>query len=221
MLQYSMDCAKRIYSCCLLLALCSSIAAQGADLSAPDTPNYAHSSQMTRLLHWPHFPVRLYFSATPYATAERRTLALSGFDEWGRATQGVVCYQIVSDPAQADITVTIASSVDVPKEARALGQTTLTYTGTLLSKAMVQLVVRDDEPAEFQEICAHEFGHALGLNGHSDDPDDMMFPVLSHSLFQVKNDELDCLCSPGSVTTRDVNTLKIAYPALAFPAKNR
>ena len=211
-----MGCSRRISFCfCLLLAFTLPTA-----LPAQDTfPSYAHCGEINRLLHWPHFPLHIYFSPGRAASPERRKQVLAGFDEWVQATQGTVCYQIVGSEAAADLTVTISSQINLPKAARALGQTVLIYNGTVLTKAIIQLVERDDDPAQFQEICAHEFGHALGIDGHSDDQDDMMFPVLSHSLFQVGNPELDWLCTPGSVTTRDVNTLQAAYPAFLFTPK--
>ncbi len=47
------------------------------------------------------------------------------------------------------------------------------------------------------QAVAHEFGHALGIAGQSDDRLDLMYPFAHY---------------PAVVTNRDVNTLKIAYP---------
>lgn len=143
----------------------------------------------------------------------------AGFDEWVTATRGVVCYRKVTQEADADICVRISSEIALPKDARALGQTVLNYDGAVMTKADMQLVEREDDPAQFQEICAHEFGHALGIDGHSDDPSDMMFPILAHSLFQVHNPQLDCFCTPGTVTPRDAATLVCAYLLLVSSAK--
>lgn len=140
----------------------------------------------------------------------------AGFDQWVTATGGAVCYQLVPEQTGADVVVSISSQLALPKDARALGQTTLTFIGPVMTHAALELVERDDTPVQFQEICAHEFGHALGIDGHSDDPSDMMYPVLSHSLLQVGNPEIDCLYKSGSVTSRDIETLAAANPSLLF-----
>lgn len=219
MLHSLMDRFRRIpFRCFLLLALWSFCAALAAQ---EPPPSYAHCREINHLLHWPSFPLHVYFSPGSRNFPERRRQVLTGFDEWVQATQGAVCYQVVDSEAASDLTVTISSQISLPKAARSLGQTTLFYSGTRMTKAVIEFAYLDDNPEQFQEVCAHEFGHALGIDGHSDNPDDMMFPVLSHSLFQVTNPELDWLRAPGSVTTRDVNTLAAAYPALSFSAKAR
>jgi hypothetical protein len=55
--------------------------------------------------------------------------------------------------------------------------------------------------------AAHEFGHALGINGHSDNPSDVMFYGR-----QVNKPE-DVPVSP-----RDLNTLRAAYAGLTATA---
>ena len=181
-------------------------------------PGYAACLESGHLRHWPRFPVRVYLVPSSLNTPDRVGQLYAGFDQWVSATGGAVCYQRVPDQAGAQIVVSISSQLALPKDARALGQTVLTFNGTLMTHADLQLVERDDNPAQFQEICAHEFGHALGIDGHSDDPGDMMYPVLSHSLLQAGNPEIDCLYKSGSVTSRDVETLAAANPTLLFPA---
>lgn len=204
----------------MLFCLLPTSTLRAQDLPVPRIPvGYARCHEINHLLHWRQFPIRVYFSPGFYALTLRRAQALAGFDEWVQATQGVVCYRIVSDKSTAQLTVTSEDQLFLPQEARAVGQTVLTYTGTELTRALIQLVICDDDPARFQEISAHEFGHALGIDGHSEDDRDMMFPVLSHSLFQVTNPELDAFCRPGTVTPRDVETLQAAYPMLNFTPK--
>ncbi len=208
----------RLVFCWLLLTVFCAAALPWARASAP---GYASCLSKGGLHHWTHFPLRVYFAPGLLRSPERLAQVRAGFDEWVNAAGGAVCYQCVSKGEDADIFVSIASRITLPKDARALGQTVLSYEGAVMTRADLELVERDDDPAQFQEICAHEFGHALGLDGHSDDPRDMMFPVLAHSLFQVRSPQLDFFAAPGVVTPRDLATLAAAYPALHFPAPKR
>ncbi len=210
----------RLFFCCVLLTvfmltvLLAMVPARSASAQSA-SPGYAACLGAGHLRHWPHFPLRVYF-APGLLSKERLSQVRAGFDEWGEATGGVVCYRVVPAEAGADVSVAISSQITLPKNARSLGQTVLTFDGAVMTHAVLQLVEREDDPAQFQEICAHEFGHALGIDGHSDDPRDMMYPVLSHPLLQCGNPEIDCLYAPGGVSSRDVATLAAAYPALVF-----
>jgi hypothetical protein len=71
-----------------------------------------------------------------------------------------------------------------------------------LFRADMTVGIAQDEGDDIECTAAHEFGHALGIDGHSDDRSDLMFPV--HVMGR-------SFC----ITERDVNTLAGAYPALA------
>ena len=206
--------------CCgfLLTVLFAAFTAHPAPAQTA-SPGYAGCLGKGHLRHWPHFPLRIYFAPGPWASPERRAQARAGFDEWVDATGGAVCYRTCTEEAGADICVSLSNQIALAKDARALGQTVLLFDDAVMTHAVLQLVERDDNPVQFQEICAHEFGHALGIDGHSDDPQDMMFPILSHPLLQCGNPEIDGLYSPNVVTPRDLATLAAAYPGLHFCAK--
>lgn len=205
---------RRITPICLLSL--SLLAPPAVAQDAPPGPNYAHAPDMRALLHWERFPLHIFFPASRLASRERKALALAGFDQWVQATHGVVCYQVVPTESQADIAVTFTSHALTFGFSTIGGMTTLTCTGAVLKKAAMEIVEKDDDPIGFQAISAHEFGHALGLDGHSDDPDDIMYPVVTYTLFTIRNDEIVLPTPPRVVTRRDVNTLRAAYPAAAF-----
>ena len=167
---------------------------------------------MRRLLHWDHFPLHVYFVPGDLATKERRSAVRAGFDQWVQATKNCVCYQVVTKPAQAEVAVTFVPQESIPDQSGACGHTTLTFLTLTLKSARIVLATTDIPPGDLQAIAAHEFGHTLGIDGHSDDPADLMYAVLTRS-------DADSLPFPSrALTTRDLSTLKICYPALGDPA---
>jgi len=175
------------------------------------TPNYAAS---VTLYHWPALPVRVYFAndvtATPRGGSPTRVndLILTGFGRWPAATGGVVGFTQVTDPNQAQITVSTVAIPD-PMGLSETGKTSVTPgAGNVLIAAATQIYVWPDitVPELTQGLpatSAHEFGHALGIGGHSPNQGDVMY--VSHD----PNADV-----PLSV--RDINTVKTLYSFL-FP----
>ena len=170
------------------------------------TPNYAAEISLD---HWPALPVRVYFAndatVTPTGGAPTRVnpLIQTGFSRWPAATGGVVGYTLVTDPALAQITVTVIPIPD-PTGLSETGQTSVrTTTGGVLTAATIQIYVWPDitVPELTQGLLAtatHEFGHALGIAGHSPDPSDVMY-----AQHQPDQDVL--------LSVRDINTIKTIY----------
>jgi hypothetical protein len=154
-------------------------------------PNYV--PLLERLLYWERFPVTVYFERDANYSDYYRTLALQGFDQWVEATGYVVRYRQVDSSDGAQIRV-------VFKPDTRNGLTTYTYypsSGKLIS-AKVEIGVRGNNPIDIRSVAAHEFGHALGIGGHSQNPDDMMYPNFVSNV-------------PLQITPSDLNTVKTAY----------
>ncbi|MCX7992322.1 MAG: matrixin family metalloprotease [Fimbriimonadales bacterium] len=154
-------------------------------------PNYV--PQLERLLYWDRFPVTVYFERDANYSDYYRTLALQGFDQWVDATGNVVRYQVVQNPDAAQITVYF-------KPDTRNGLTTYTYypSNGRLRDAKVEIGVRGNNPIDIRSVAAHEFGHAIGIGGHSTNPEDMMYPNFVTSV-------------PLQISQNDLNTAKTAY----------
>jgi predicted Zn-dependent protease len=153
---------------------------------------------MTR---WAHFPITVFFVKDSEYTRAREQAACAGFDCWGQATHGLISYRLTSNRSTADLTVRF----DATKSDG------LTYTESmdgLNRRGNMSLGVampnHDDGEIPMDDlscVAAHEFGHALGINGHSKSPLDLMYR--EHSIGE-----------PWSITDRDLNTLKTDYSGL-------
>lgn len=199
----------------LPLVLCVSLAAPVAAAPAPPIPpppSYRDSPEIRRLLHWEHFPLHVCFVPGDLTTPERTDAVRAGFDQWVHATKDFVHYQVVTKPAQAEVVVTFLPSESVPDQDGSCGHTTMTFLTLTLKSAAVSLATLGVTPTDLQATAAHEFGHALGIDGHSDDPDDLMYAVLTRS-----PDDGDLPAPAHAVTARDLNTLQVCYPAFVVP----
>jgi len=155
-------------------------------------PNYA--AQMKHLLTWPAFPVRVFFVDDGNLTTARQTRTLAGFNQWAAATNGKVHYQIATSGSNAEITVRFDPTTSN-------GLTRLTFVGRTLRRAEIEIGVESLGFDDIQCIAAHEFGHALGLDGHSDSPDDLMYSI-------------HIIGTACPISIADLNTLKTGYCGL-------
>ena len=182
-------------------------------LTAPAAFCRPDASPPIRVLHWAGFPVRIYFIAHGLGQTEEVPTALAGFDEWRAASHGKIRFLQVSDPGKADITVQFVPGRYLSADTRAVGETTLYSSDGVLKKVSMRLAEGAMLPEELQATAAHEFGHALGISGHSSDPDDVMYPVETVH-FDAQEQPL-----PGearTVTAHDLQILTGGYPKL-FP----
>jgi hypothetical protein len=181
--------------------------------AATFAPNYARARDMNGLFQWQRFPLRVFFDTGEAYTLSRERAARAGFDFWSRGTNGVIGYRVVKEARQADVTVRFIPDEYVPGQPGTVGHTEVRILNKrwLVRARMVLAVGRiafDDLPG----LAAHEWGHALGIQGHSDDPDDLMYASTTRYV------RPDGTYVPGqrarTVTTRDLNTIRTSYQSL-------
>jgi predicted Zn-dependent protease len=206
-----------------MLSLCTAPAMPAGPTTTAD---YVHAASLKGLHQWDHFPVRVSFDRSDAYSEERRKQVLAGFDEWVGATGGVLSYTVVDsdDMDDADITVRLLYSPNVPPDPHTVGQTATQVRGKrTLVQARMRLATGGLTSEALTEAAAHEFGHALGINGHSDDPADLMYGSSTRILYPATASTSDRPSrSLRRPTARDINTIKAAYPErFAEAAKRR
>ncbi|MFS0515350.1 peptidase [Nostoc sp. UIC 10607] len=155
-------------------------------------------------LVWSQFPIRVYVES-PQALSEKQAQAwinavLQGVQEWST----YLPLTIVEQPKIADITIVrkapplqISPSSNIPR-ARSAQTTYELYTSNKVLSHRFTILLSPSQTSEYLIAATrHEFGHALGIWGHS--------PLQTDALYfsQVRN--------PSPISPRDINTLKRVY----------
>lgn len=176
------------------------------EAQSPDSqsqPDYlADASPNGQLCRWPaqKIPLRVYIDPGKgewsQVQANPPQALREAFSNWSQATAGRIAFMPVNDPNQADIVCVWTDDPEKIVEAgRAVegGLTKLTMqpdpngTGIMVVRATVTLLTnRGGTPLTYDEmkkVCLHEVGHALGLNGHSNNNKDIMFYSESPSIW--------------------------------------
>lgn len=158
--------------------------------TAPFTPNYR--TNLRSGFSWAKTELTVYLDSSD---ATQKASVMEGAKLWSTYPGSTITFREVSNPAEADIKVKFLPTSAFP-EGNA-GSTTVfpEYNSNDLVRA--EMEIRDDVAgADLVTLSAHEFGHALGIDGHSPESPDCMNAYAPN---------------PGRITQPDANTLAFIY----------
>ena len=185
-----------------------------ADLDLKIGTNYIDKAPTgNQIVRWEDdaFPLKVNI----YGGNESYKNAIKGaFDFWTKSTNNFFSFVYIDNPNNADIKVQITG-----KAKTNCGTEGCYYVAAFTSpeiknnilQYMNMLVYTTDPygnpttPEQIKKVAMHEIGHALGVMGHSDNPNDIMYASAQHD----KNDYFSQYRTALSIN--DINTLNYLY----------
>jgi tetratricopeptide (TPR) repeat protein len=170
-----------------------------ASVQAPDNDDYLQEMERppVGLPTWPkaRMPIKVLIhlgDSVPGYKKQWKDILVRSFEDWSQASRGLVRFQIFTDPKKAadapgDVLLDCSFSDDerhshggFANDAEA-GEAKMYLDPdglrkgsiTILTKSLSSILPLTDN--RIRLICLHEIGHALGLAGHTHNPDDIMF----------------------------------------------
>lgn len=197
-----------------LLAVITGCGGGGGSTATVDTqlftPNYI--SSLNVLLHWNHLPMRVAFNVPSNAATFgwSPNIYADAANEWNQPGKQPLT-TVVPYGNPADVVVQFVDRSNFSGGSNATGLTNVTYNPRSLQISTASIEITPQSPFggylsnnDAQVTIAHEIGHALGIQGHSPNPGDLMYSTFHMGTFY-------------SPTTEDFNTIMSAYPNYFTP----
>lgn len=159
---------------------------------------------------WPQqrLPIRVYFhpgNNVPGFQPGYQTILEETFSLWEQAGQGLLSFQRVNRPEEANLQVSWTNNPNTFQNRAEAGETMVycdkygILKGTIRILTVPMMPELPVTPSRLRQICLHEIGHALGFAGHTSNPQDVMFYSLQVSDIT------------KALSQRDINSLRLLY----------
>lgn len=132
--------------------------------------------------------------------SDYRTSVIKSLKAWERASRGKIRFTVTNSKTNSDIVVDWVDGFVGEK----VGESPYVAVGGVIIRSDVNLSTKMPDgspmvPKELYAISLHEFGHALGIKGHSPYPDDVMYFAYNQKNYN------------GMLTQSDTNTIRMLY----------
>jgi len=147
---------------------------------------------------WQNMPVNVYIQENPY-----KKVVESAFTTYNNTFNSLIMFSFTENPNNAQIKVTFPNRIEnANADQYVAGLTNNFSSGKYIQSSNIQLLTQKNgvnlPSTAVYNTTLHEIGHALGVNGHSQNKDDIMYAQTESS-------------RTAYLTARDIATLKIMY----------
>lgn len=180
-------------------------------------PNYINKVfSYNKVIRWDKnsFPLKVYFKDDNAGLVPDYFMNAikTAFNTWQVLTKKHISFKLIEDIAEADIIIDYnVDESELMQECIAencilsIATTEPVFSANILKKMTIIFNAKDFNndylsANQVYRAALHEIGHALGLLGHSDNPEDLMYMS-----------DKDIFYGAQNVSTRDLNTLKLLY----------
>ncbi len=138
------------------------------------------------LKYWPanRIPITVSLGDSSKASGYRESMSVilkRSFEDWSKASKGGFSFVYVDSPGNASIKVFWTDKISDLKNPAEAGEAKLFMDQNYIKNAEIWLLTQPVTKSTvltdnvFRLVALHEIGHALGLSGHTTNPEDIMF----------------------------------------------
>ena len=181
--------------------------------------NYIYSAVHNKdILRWntESFPLKVYIDTSGAPSSAYKYSIKNAFAKWAKESV-FLQFTEVSQPEESNIEIHFAD-YEGPRctspDCKYILATTMHKTDSYnrLNKMIITFYKNnpfgeENTDNQIYNTALHEIGHALGISGHSDDPDDIMYGN-NNEVEEFTGFYNDSLCS---ISKRDLNTIALLY----------
>ena len=148
-------------------------------------------------------PLKVYLNNDAKVKVDYLNQTKTALSEWQAVSGGIFSFVYVNNPAAADVTVVFGK-----KSAGDFGISKSSNQNNKRDKTTVTLYTINSvtgkplTPIDVHNVALHEFGHMLGINGHSPSAEDRLYPTYDYQKYSA---------TPLKLSQRDINTMMTLY----------
>ena len=158
-----------------------------------------------KIIRWnkSSFPLKVYIQDSAEVPAYYREIVMSAYQAWQRASEGLVRFDFVETPEEANMKCYFKNTND--NNDAAIGSHAFSVNGNTITDSTIVFKKTDDknhnlDSKQLFSSALQEIGHSLGLTGKSVSIYDVMYPI--GTKFNTE------------ITPRDLKTLGLVYSVI-------